>query len=204
MYLDGRSHTPQAVLFNMTLMPILALISLGEIWKLLTAPKAERILDPQATLIVEESRMVRVFRLLAILILVLAGVWGVTIGEGPFADVRILPAIGALLIAGGIFGLATMVFNPRQRLILTPQSLFHSRLRPAAVAWEDIVGIKSKKFLATAIITLELRESREFRAASLLARWRRIERLKLNPRIFGVEPTDLLRGLELRRNVFTF
>jgi hypothetical protein len=53
-------------------------------------------------------------------------------------------------------------------------------------------------------LTLRLRDHREFRPASFLARWRSVDKLRLNAIMFGVDPDVLQRGIEVRRNVFTF
>jgi hypothetical protein len=200
----ARSDFGQIAIFNMVLMLMLALISLGQLWKLLTAPRAERILDPHSTLVVEESLIVRICRALALSFMIFAGVWAFTADGSPMASLALLPVMGVIIISIGVFSMARLVFNPRQRLVLTPQSLTHSQVRPAVIAWEEIADVQSKSFLTTKKITLQLRGSREFRPASPLARWRRVETVVLNPITFGVDPDILKRGIDVRRNVFTF
>ena len=115
-----------------------------------------------------------------------------------------MPALGFFALGVGTFGLVTALFNPRQQMTLTPQSLSHSRLRPAEVTWEDLADVTEKKFLFASMVTLVLRDSREFRPSSLLTRWRRVDKFTFNPYNFGVDPDVLRRGIEVRRNVFTF
>jgi hypothetical protein len=194
----------QSHIFNMILMSLLVLVSLGRILKLLTAPKPERILDPHATVVIAESLIVRLVRMLMLSIFIAAGVWGLVSDSAPLGGIRELPLVYLLLLGIGVYGLAGLVFNPRLQLTLTPQSLAHSRLRPAVIAWEDLAGITSRKILMSTAVTLVLRETREFRPASLLARWRGVDKIQVNPMTFGVDPDVLRQGIELRRNVFTF
>ena len=200
----GRSEVGQLSIFNMVMMTMLGLIALGRIWKLLTAPGAERILDPHRTLAVEESLVVRSCRAVAFSLIIVAGVWAFSIDGAPLAAIAIRPLAGVLFIAVGVFGMARLVFNPRQRLVLTPQSLTYSQLRPAVIGWEDVTDVQLKSYFTTKVISLRLRGSHEFRPASLLARWRRVEKIVFFPITFGVEPDVLKRGIELRREVFTF
>jgi hypothetical protein len=194
----------QSQLFNMILLSLVLLLSLGRILRLLTAPKPERILDPHATVVIAESMIVRLLRMLMLGVFIAAGIWGFVSDSAPLGEIRKLPSLYLLLLGFGVYGLAALVFNPRLQLILTPQSLAHSRLRPAVIAWEDLADIKSRKVLLSTRLTLVLRETREFRPASLLARWRRVDKVQLNPITFGVDPDVLRQGIEVRRNVFTF
>jgi hypothetical protein len=194
----------QAHLFNMTLMSLLAVLSLGRILRLLTAPKPEQILDPHATVVIAESRLVRLVRMLMLGIFIAAGIWGLASDAAPFGAIRGLPVAYLLLLGLGVYGFAALALNPRQQLTLTPQNLVYSRLRPTVVAWEDLADVKSRKVLMSTALTLILRETREFRAASLLSRWRRVDKVQLNSMNFGVDADVLKRGIELRRNVFTF
>jgi len=191
-------------LFNVVLMSTLSLVSLGQLWKLLAAPRQDRILDPQATIVVEESRVVRGFRSLALAIVLGAGVWGLVTDDPILASVDGRPGVSLLLIGLGTYGLLRLLLNPRQRLVLTPQSLSYSQVRPAVIAWDDLAEVRAKTFLTRTTLTLQLRDRREFRPASLLARWRRVEKVSFNPLTFGVDPKVLEKGIELRRNVFTF
>jgi hypothetical protein len=199
-----RPDLGQMNIFNVVLMLMLGLISLGQLWKLLTAPRAESILDPHSTIVVEESLIVRICRALALSFVIVAGAWAFMADGSPMASLTLLPTMGVVVIGIGVFGMARLVFNPRQRLILTPQGLTHSQVRPAAIAWEEIADLQAKSFLTTKKIALQLRDSREFRPASLLARWRRVETVTLNPITFGVDPDVFKRGIDIRRNVFTF
>jgi hypothetical protein len=194
----------RANLFNILVMSLLVLVSLGRILRLLTAPKPDHILDPHATVVIAESLVVRLLRMLMLGIFIATGIWGFVGDPAPFSAIRELPLLYLLLLAFGVYGLAAMVVNPRLQLTLTPQSLAHSRLRPAVIAWEDLADIKTRKVLMSTALTLVFRETREFRPASLLARWRRVDKVQLNPIIFGVDPDVLKRGIEIRRNVFTF
>lgn len=198
--LGGPSTLATMHVINMIATPMLVLFSLGQVWKLLTSPKPERILDPHVTIMIEESLVVRVFRWLALAVFTGSGIWGVVSGT---RDNGFL-AISVIILGIGVYGLAALTFNPRQRLTLTPQSLTDSRLRPGTIAWEELAEVQTKNVLGNIVLTLVLRDTREFRPASLLARWRRVDKLKVNPIAFGVDPDVLRRGIEVRRNVFTF
>ena len=191
-------------LFNIALMSLLVVLSLGRILRLLTAPKPEQILDPHATVVIAESVIVRSIRMLMLGILVAAGIWGLVSDSAPLGGIGELRLAYMLLLGLGVYSLAALVLNPRLQLTLTPQSLAHSRLRPAVIAWEDLADVKSRKRLMNTVLTLVFRETREFRPASLLARWRRVDKVQVDAMAFGVDPDVLRRGIELRRNVFTF
>jgi len=194
----------QSQLFNMIFMSLLALVSLGRILRLLTAPKPELILDPHATVVIAESMIVRLLRMLMLGIFIAVGIWGFVSDSAPLGGMRELPVLYFLLLGFCVYGFVALVFSPRLELILSPESLAHSRLRPAVIAWEDLADVKSRKVLLSTTLTLVLRGTREFRPASLLARWRRVDKVQLNPITFGVDPDVLKQGIELRRNVFTF
>src|SRR5882672_831962 len=200
----GPSSTGSIRLFSMVVAPILALVSLAQLWKLLTAPRQERILDPHVTLTIEESLVVRVVRMLLLAAMAAAGAWGLMNGVSPLGTLNTTPLLNILFLGIGGLGLVAAAFNPRQRLTLTPQGLNYSQSRPAAIAWEEVVEVRSKVILTTMRITLILKDSREFRPASLLARWRSMSQFSLIPLMFGVDPEVLKKGVEIRRYVFTF
>jgi hypothetical protein len=194
----------QTRIFNMFMMPILALITLGQIWKLLTAPSPSRLLDPYATLTIEESLIVRVLRGLSLVLMIAAGAWGLWTKTSPTASTNISPFMNWFFVGIGLYGSCYFVFYPRQRMTFTPENLVHSQVRPSVIAWEEVADVRAKTMLMSTTLTLLLRESREFRPASLLSRWQRVDKLVLNPLIFGIEPDDLRQAIDLRRNVFTF
>jgi hypothetical protein len=189
---------------NMVTMPTLTLLSLGQVLKWLTAPKAERVLDPHATIVIEESPIGRACRWLTLAIFTGAGAWGLIRGDARLGAFDGISLFSILILGIGAWGLVALAFNPRQRMTMTPQSLTDSRLRPGIVAWEELSDVQSKTFWGTTTLTLVLRDDREFRSSSPLARWRRVDRLKVTPITFGVEADVLRQGIELRRNVFTF
>jgi hypothetical protein len=202
-FLQRRGEATETYHFSLmtAMFPFLALISVGRIWALLTAPAPERIRDPHGTVVLQDSFVTRsignlfCFTMAASGFLSLAGMMPSGMPGGS------LWAIAFVCI--GILGLLSL-FSPRLRLVLSPQGLEYSYLRPSTVPWEDVVAVTVKTVFTTSTITVTLKETTEFRSGYLLTRWHRVPRFVLNPLMFGVDAASLVDGLELRRNVFTF
>jgi len=201
--LHRRGEASGAIHFSLSsaLMPFLALMSLGQIWKLLKAPPAELIRDPHGTVILQDFLATRIiqnlfsFGMAALGLLSLSGIVQNDMPGGRIWDIAFV-GVGAL----GSLNL----FSPRLRLVLSPQGLEYSHLRPSTVSWEDIVDVTVKTVFTTSTIKVTLKDTTEFRSGYLLTRWRRVPTFILNPLMFGVDAASLVDGIDLRRNVFTF
>lgn len=187
-----------------TLAPIaLVPISLMQLWKLLSAERAENILNPQFVLTASQSLIARGASTLICVLFFVAGVWSL-LGHSSISDSFDSPTLSVVFVALGIYGAVFALFSPRIRVSLSPDGFEYSQMRPASVPWHDITDVKLRTFFTTSWIVLTLKNGTEFRSANLLARWRRVAKVTVSPLMFGIDPEVLKQGIDLRRNVFTF
>jgi hypothetical protein len=194
----------QMHLFNAAVWPFLALQGLGQALKWLSAPSSAQVLDAHRMLILSESRLVRAARLCSGLLMVGTSIWWLFEGGYFHLPVQRPPLLALFVSAMGALTVASVGLRPRWRLSLTQEGLTSSQLRPAQLAWDEVVAVTRTSFWFGSRITLMLRETRTWRSSALLARWRRVDKINFNPDFFGVEFDALLKGIELRRSVFTF
>jgi hypothetical protein len=200
-YLDARAGE-QAFRFGLfdLLLPILTVGLIIQMARVAFAPKPERINDPYADIVVEEWAIARLFRLLFCLVLVFAAI-------APFVTpFALVESTGGKVFcfALGVYGLARLAFTPNPRLALSRTGIAYSEVHPAEIAWEDITDVELKIFITTSTIVLKLREAGKFRPAFPLDRWRRLSQIRLYSLYFGIDTADLLKGIEIRRQLATF
>ncbi|HEY1386819.1 MAG TPA: hypothetical protein VGF43_24560 [Dongiaceae bacterium] len=195
---------PYALFTPLTVGPIaLVPLTLAQLWKLLAAERQENILDPDFVLRASQSRVARGISGVMFVAFAATGLRSL-LGRSVASDLPDYPIVSVCFVAAGIYGATLVLFSRRIRIVLSPEGLEHSQMRPTRVPWHDIIDVKLRSFLTGSWIVLTLKNTTEFRSANLLARWRRADKVSIVPLVFGIDPEVLKQGIELRRNIFTF
>lgn len=200
----GSGSLVEALLAPSSIISIMfASWALAQIWRLLTAERRERVLDPQFAMDVGRSLLVRIVG--GMLCLGVGTVGALRLWRSDLLPGDPGPLTTNLFFAGyGALGALAAVTSPQMRLKLSPDGLEYSLLRTPLVSWNDVTDVKLRKRLTGPWVELTLKDTAEYRAAGPFGRWRKVTKLQLIPLAFGLEPDVLYRGIEARRSVFTF
>lgn len=177
------------------------LASLWAFWSLFTAPAESRILDPQATLVLRQSPLVRCVSLFVTSAVVATAYCLFVEGAAPdklFASPIWVPIF--IAIAG--LGLVWAVITPGFRLAISPHGIEYSRVKPTVIAWDDVAEVRLETSHDDLIVKLVLSDTKDFRSRFRLLPWRKINEVALDPQRFGIDPRVLEQGLALRRNAY--
>jgi hypothetical protein len=182
------------------ILPILIGMFILQIARVVFRPRVGQISDPYADLLVEDWAVFRLFRLLACFVVVFAAFASFFTS----LDILVTPESKIFWIALGAYCLATLAFTPRPRFGMSRTGIECSQARPAQIAWEDIADVELKNLVGTPTIVLQLREDRDIHPQYPFPLWRSRSRVRLYPLYFGIDTAELLKGIELRRQAFTF
>jgi len=195
---------PYALFTPMTVGPVaLVPLTLAQLWKLLAAERKENVLDPDFILRASQSLIARGVSGVMCVAFVATGLRSL-LGQPVTSDLPDYPIVSVCFVVAGFYGAILLLFSPRIRIELSPESFEYSQMRPARIPWHDIIDVKLRSFFTGSWIVLTLKSTTEFRSANLLARWRKVEKVSIVPLIFGIDPEVLKQGIDLRRNAFTF
>jgi hypothetical protein len=175
------------------LLPILICMMVIQIARFAAAPKSGQIRDPSVDIVIEDWAVVGVIHLLFGLALVFGGL-----------EIVVTPLWKLVCIGLGTCGLLRLASIPKSRFVLSRTGIEYSEVHPAEIAWDDIAAAEQAVFITTPTIVLRLREAGKFRPASLLTRWRHLSKIRLYGAYFGIDTADLFKGVEARRQAFTF
>ncbi len=182
---------------------VLVPLTLGQLSKWIFAEREENVLNPHFMLSVSQSLFAR--GVMAVMCLALLIVGGIRLSGSD-----LLPgepgsfSLNLLFVGLGAFGTLSALTSPLIRLRLSPDGLEFSMLRPSRVSWHDVTEVRLRSVLWSSWVVLTLKQTTEHRSAALVARWRKVAKVRIDPVIFGIDPEVLSRGIEARRSVFTF
>lgn len=187
-----------------TLMPVVFIPwTLVHLWKFWTAERAENVLDPNFAFAARQPLLVRVGSGLLGLGVFAVGALRLWRGDLLPGDPGSIPMNLTLVVVGGLGALSALT-SPLMRLKLSPDGLEYSMIRPAHISWHDVAEVKLRSIFLTTWVELTLKDATGYRAAGPLARWKKMNKVQILPMVFGLGPDVLYRGIEARRNVFTF
>jgi hypothetical protein len=194
-----------SVLLSPSIIGPIALVplTLTQLWKFASAERKENIIDPRFVLKASQSLIARSIGALICIAFLAAGILHLS-GRSWAPNLPDSPLLSVIIIAIGGYGAVFALLSPRIRMGLSPDGFEYSLMRPGRVPWHDITDVRLRSVLTTSWIVLTLKDSTDFRSANLLARWRKVSKVLVNPLAFGIDPNVLKQGIDLRRNVFTF
>jgi hypothetical protein len=179
-----------------------ALMSLAFLWVALTIEPNRALFDTRATLAVRIPLVVWVARIVSSLAVIASGVV-LLIGPARPELNYSGPGAGLTCIVIGASSLAFVV-ERRRWIELSQAGIDHPQVRPRLVAWQDVVEIKSRRWLFSKLVQVKFREGAGYRLAPRPWRWREERQFTIFPLFFGVDADILANALSMRRDTHVF